>query len=144
MAVCNYLCRYVILEHRWNGVHYDFMVEAEPGGLLRTWALEEEPCFGQAIRAQALPDHRRIYLDYEGEISQGRGTVRKWDEGVCSIELWQVDRVRFTLKGRQLMGPAEFARSVLRGEGSNSSSGRDSASIAGGASTWVFRFGKLS
>ncbi len=29
--------RFVILEHQWNGVHWDLMLEQ--GGVLRTWAL---------------------------------------------------------------------------------------------------------
>ena len=30
--------RFVVLEHTWNGVHWDFMLEA--GEVLRTWAID--------------------------------------------------------------------------------------------------------
>ena len=31
--------RFVLLEHVWNGVHWDFMLEA--GDVLRTWAIDQ-------------------------------------------------------------------------------------------------------
>ena len=71
--------RYAVIEHHWNGVHWDFLLEAE--GVLLTWALSEEPNSALSISATKLADHRIIYLDYEGEISGGRGHVRRWDGG---------------------------------------------------------------
>jgi hypothetical protein len=53
----------------------------ETGGVLRTWALAAEPCMGREIGAEALPDHRLAYLDYEGEVSGGRGRVFRVDQG---------------------------------------------------------------
>ena len=120
--------RFVVLEHRWNGVHYDFMVETAPGGPLRTWAIAVEPVAGLELPARALDDHRRAYLTYEGEVSGGRGTVRRWDEGTCEVETWAEDRVGLRLEGRQLVGMW---------------SGIASASGAGGGSSWSFRLGKL-
>ncbi len=63
--------RFVLLEHVWNGVHWDFMLEH--GEVLRTWAIDSPIVAGQDLPARALPDHRRIYLEYEGEISGNRG-----------------------------------------------------------------------
>ena len=144
--------RYVILEHRWNGVHFDFMVEnMGPDNLLRTWAIDVEafPKFvpGFILRARALPDHRRAYLDFEGEVSGGRGVVTRWDEGTCEVEHWSDHRVRLILAGRQLEGPVELGVSGGSTGGSEIAAGAcgsDSASTAGGGSTvWFFRFGKL-
>jgi hypothetical protein len=134
------LRRFVILEHQWEGIHWDLMVETDPSGPLRTWAIDSEPVPGRDLPARALADHRREYLTYEGEVSGGRGTVRRWDEGTCSVEVWGPERVRLVLDGNQLDGVAEL-RSV---EGIGP--GIPSASGAGGASgtSWVFCLGKLS
>ena len=135
------LRRFVILEHRWDGVHWDFLVETGPLGPLRAWAIDAEPVTGRDLPARALADHRREYLTYEGEVSGGRGSVRRWDEGTCSVEVWQPDRVRLVLAGHQLEGVAE-----LRSSAGGTWPGMPSASGAGGGSItfWVFRLGKLS
>jgi hypothetical protein len=76
--------RYVILRHETSqGVHLDFMLEAN--GVLKTWSLAEPPRPGVEIECKALPDHRLAYLDYEGPISGGRGTVARWDRGTYVI-----------------------------------------------------------
>ena len=42
--------RFVLLEHRRDGVHYDLMLETEPGGPLRTWAID-----GPVVAGKDLP-----------------------------------------------------------------------------------------
>jgi hypothetical protein len=71
--------RFVILTHDHPFVHWDLMLEA--GGTLRTWRLLAEPAPDRIIGAEPLPDHRLHYLDYEGPVSSGRGTVTRWDAG---------------------------------------------------------------
>ncbi|MBX6312098.1 MAG: hypothetical protein IRY99_04145 [Isosphaeraceae bacterium] len=105
------MARFVILEHRWEGVHWDFMLEA--GEALRTWALEAPIAFGVAIPARALADHRLAYLEYEGEISRGRGTVRRLDRGTYTAEVWTEDLIRVVLQGDQVRGMAELRRSDI-------------------------------
>lgn len=53
----------------------------EWGATLRTWALAREPLSQITIEAEQLSDHRAAYLDYEGPISDDRGTVSRWDAG---------------------------------------------------------------
>ena len=53
----------------------------EQDGVLRTWALAEEPAAQAEIAAEALGDHRLDYLEYEGPVSGDRGSVSRWDEG---------------------------------------------------------------
>ena len=65
--------RFVILEHHWNGVHWDLMLEVDDR--LRTWALDAPIAPGMDVPARRLPDHRAVYLDYEGAISGGRGSA---------------------------------------------------------------------
>ncbi len=143
--------QFVILEHRWNGVHFDFMVES-PGENrpLRTWAIDvesfEQLRSGLTLPARSLPDHRREYLTYEGPISGDRGHVTRCDEGVCEVICWEHQGVSLRVHGRQLDGLVELAESASDGSGTGGNvSGIASASIAGGGSTtcWFFSFGKL-
>jgi len=72
--------RYVILEHdAADGRHWDFMLAG--GEALATWALAERPDAAGPVAARSLADHRVAYLDYEGPISGGRGSVTRWDQG---------------------------------------------------------------
>jgi hypothetical protein len=119
--------RFVLLEHRWDGVHWDLMLE--DGEILRTWAIDAPVVIGKDLPARALPDHRLIYLQYEGPVSRGRGIVRRVDEGTYGRLVWRESLVRIRLEGRQLVGEAE-----LRQAGEKS---------AGEGSSWIFRLGNL-
>jgi hypothetical protein len=99
--------RFVILEHRWRGVHWDLMLETA-GGCLRTWAIDEEIVGGRVVGARRLGDHRVEYLGYEGPISGDRGWVRRVDEGVYESELWEAGRVEVRLCGRVHLGRARL------------------------------------
>jgi hypothetical protein len=81
--------------------------------MLRTWAIDEPFIAGRELKARALPAHRRIYLDYEGEISGDRGCVRRWDWGTCEVLDWGEDLVRLRLLGRQVEGLVEFRCRVI-------------------------------
>jgi hypothetical protein len=75
--------RYVILRH--DGVsepHFDLMIETYPGSMLSTWRLQQWP-ISQRSEVTRLRDHRRLYLDYEGEIGGHRGFVHRIAEGNC-------------------------------------------------------------
>lgn len=96
--------RFVILEHDYPELHWDLMLEA--GEVLHTWRLAQAPeNSAEAIPATALGDHRRLYLDYEGPVSGGRGTVRRWDAGefVAAAET-APDRHAFKLHGARIYG----------------------------------------
>jgi hypothetical protein len=100
--------RYVILRHEMpgsqRGLHWDFMLENGP--LLRTWALDQEPCAGMTIRAEVLADHRAAYLEYEGPISGDRGTVLRWDSGEYEMLEERSERLVVRLRGNRLVGIA--------------------------------------
>jgi hypothetical protein len=118
--------RFVLLEHRWDGLHWDFMLEH--GDVLRTWAIDAPVVPDADLPARALPDHRRIYLEYQGEISGNRGVVRRVAEGFYTAEVWEEGRVRVRLHGTQLVGDVEI-RQVVPG--------------SDGEMTWVFRMGNV-
>jgi hypothetical protein len=67
--------RFVVLEHDHPVLHWDLMLDV--GDVLRTWRLAEAPRPGLQTNCEALPDHRRMYLDYEGPVSGDRGSVRR-------------------------------------------------------------------
>jgi hypothetical protein len=118
--------RFVLLEHEWNGVHWDFMLEH--GDVLRTWAIDVPIVAGREIPARALPDHRLLYLDYEGEISANRGHVTRRDAGTYEVLEWSNDRVRVKLAGSQLAGEVELW---------------ETGSVSGSAAAWNFRMGNF-
>ena len=102
------MSRFVLLEHQWNGTHYDFMLEID--GTLRTWSLVAPISPGVDVAARALPEHRPAYLDYEGPISGDRGRVRRLDRGTYVTRTWEIDRIEVELKGDQLNGTLRLAR----------------------------------
>src|SRR5947208_419106 len=71
--------RYVILEHDYPTLHWDFLLEA--GAVLRAWRLAAPPQPDRAVPAEPSFDHRLVYLEYEGPVSGDRGCVRRWDSG---------------------------------------------------------------
>jgi len=77
--------RFVVLFHDGTGdPHFDLMLETSPGSRLATWRSPAWPITGPTTLEQ-LADHRREYLEYEGPISGGRGSVRRIESGTFSI-----------------------------------------------------------
>lgn len=107
------MARFVILEHDYPHLHWDFMLEAGP--VLKTWRLDRMPTEkNEEIRAEVLGDHRLAYLEYEGPLSGDRGQVMRRDQGTYEIELGSLteDYVVVRLLGAKLQG-----RATLRREG---------------------------
>jgi hypothetical protein len=100
--------RYVILEHDHPVLHWDLMLEA--GDVLRTWRLAAAPQPGRPVAAEPIGDHRPIYLEYQGQVSGNRGTVRRWDRGEYRPALEEATRadgaVVLILTGEKLRGTA--------------------------------------
>lgn len=100
--------RFVVLLHSLSdGTHHDLMIDQ--GAALATWQIPAplppfERCI-DACRAIRLPDHRRVYLAYEGPVSGGRGEVRQVDAGSCcvwnmSLSSWRIEFHGLMLRGR--------------------------------------------
>lgn len=105
--------RFVILEHDHPHLHWDLLLEVGP--VLRAWRLDEPPQARRLIPSEAIPDHRMMYLDYEGPVSAGRGTVRRWDAGQFQEESQEPDRVVLRLDGTRCRGRAVLSRSAEQG-----------------------------
>jgi hypothetical protein len=93
--------RYVILHHTGHPSkedHYDLMLERERA--LKTWVLPS-PRLDKAEAIQSF-DHRPAYLDYQGEVSGGRGTVRRVESGSFEVLIWDSKQIRIRLGSGEL------------------------------------------
>lgn len=97
---------FAILIHDHPFLHWDLLLEQ--GDILRAWRLLREPDSGGDIPAEALPDHRRIYLEYEGPVSGDRGTVTQWDAGTFEPLFESADCLQVRLDGRNLQAIVEL------------------------------------
>jgi hypothetical protein len=100
--------RYVILEHDHPFLHWDLMLES--GEVLRSWRLAAPPQPAKWVTATATPDHRRLYLDYEGPVSGNRGRVLRWDHGTFTWQKTDNDHLAVRLDGVRLRGTAVLQR----------------------------------
>jgi hypothetical protein len=76
----------VLWHHQVAEPHFDLMVETQPGSDLATWRSPVWP-ISERTAVVRLKDHRRVYLEYDGEISEGRGRVDRVGDGTCQIEI---------------------------------------------------------
>ena len=106
------LRRFVILEHDHPFLHWDLLLEDGP--VLKSWRLLHPVATGQWIPAEVLPDHRPVYLDFEGPVSGSRGTVKQITSGrFTEVQHTDVDQARksFRFFDSHLVRSAEY-RSV--------------------------------
>lgn len=79
--------RYVVLQHSdVSEPHFDLMFETLPGSTLATWRSESWP-IEQRTPLKRLRDHRRLYLEYEGQLTGQRGEVYRMAEGNCELDI---------------------------------------------------------
>lgn len=72
--------------------HHDFMVQLNgPGSPLQTWRVADRIHelvigeYGASFWAEPLGDHREAYLSFEGDLSEGRGAVKRIAEGLVHL-----------------------------------------------------------
>ncbi|QDU48677.1 DNA polymerase ligase N-terminal domain-containing protein [Gimesia panareensis] len=101
--------QYVILRHDHPELHWDLMLEE--GDVLKTWRLPQPPEIDPAsdessldLTAEELPDHRLVYLEYEGPVSGDRGEVTRWDRGTFTLLERSEDQLVALLTGEELAG----------------------------------------
>jgi hypothetical protein len=104
--------RFALLEHDYPTLHWDFLLEQ--GDVLLTWRLSAPLQSGAVLDALKAFDHRRLYLDYEGPVSGGRGQVTRWDGGTFDWEVRQPGCMAVRLCGARLRGV--FRLELLEGE----------------------------
>jgi len=75
--------RYAVLRHEdIPEPHYDLLIEISRQAPLLTFRCDDWPPVAPPLRQG---DHRRIYLTYEGPISDNRGSVRRIAQGTIVI-----------------------------------------------------------
>ncbi|VAX40121.1 hypothetical protein MNBD_PLANCTO03-1521 [hydrothermal vent metagenome] len=128
------MCRTVVLRHELpdGSHHFDWLFEPEEtdpadpeARVLLTWRLPTPPpppheAGSSTLAAIRLPLHRLLYLDYQGPIEGGRGSVQQVASGQAEI---LADT------------PARFAARVSLGTQHFCVEGEPTAPPA-----WVFRF----
>ena len=104
------MSRFVILIHDHPFLHWDLLLEN--GDSCRTWRLLTDPGLASNdIRAEALPNHRLLYLEYEGPVSCQRGSVVQWDSGRCEWRTNLPEACEVRLEGRHWRGVLRIERS---------------------------------
>ncbi len=101
------MSRFVLLEHDHPYLHWDLMLQEED--VLWTWRLDAPPA-SEPVRAVRVPDHRLPYLDYEGQVSGNRGTVRRLDRGELIWRRLEEGLVKVILKGERFHGNLQLCR----------------------------------
>jgi len=109
------MARFVIQEHHARRLHYDLRLERD--GVLVSWAVPKTPPRRPGLRRLAIrvEDHPIGYIDFEGEIEEGRygaGTVTIWDSGTYEAESWKEKKIVFHLHGNKLHGRYTFVKMV--------------------------------
>lgn len=106
--------RFAILIHDHPFLHWDLLVERE--GVLQSWRLLESPerwllaASPAVLNAEAIPDHRLAYLDFEGPVSRERGSVRRWDGGQVERLEESSEVIRLKFSGEWLHGELRLQR----------------------------------
>ena len=100
--------RFAVLRHDHPALHWDFLLERD--GVLLAWRLSAPPSPGAAVDAEPSFDHRLVYLDYEGPVAGGRGSVTRWDGGTFDWEARDEGRVVVRLAGSRLRGAFRLER----------------------------------
>ncbi len=83
--------RTVLLRHVLpdGSEHFDWLTQPAPDAPLVAFRVVERIDLPEctAFTAQRIPDHRAVYLEYEGEISGGRGRVTRVAAGTATLDL---------------------------------------------------------
>lgn len=100
--------RYVVLHH--SGIespHFDLLFELDVGDEKLTSLRCPRWPVGVGDRLEESDPHRRAYLNYEGQVSNDRGSVKRVDEG--TIDWRMIHNDPFTLGLRlQSIRPIEI------------------------------------
>ena len=94
--------RFALLQHDHPIGHWDVLLE--DNDKLLAWRLERKPTPGHLINTMKLPDHRLVYLDYEGPVSQNRGNVFREDRGEYQLLESGLGEIRLNIRGAWLTG----------------------------------------
>ena len=98
----------------YKSPHYDLMLNY--GDALATWQLEiplSEMVEKQTILVRKIADHRLFYLTYEGEISRGRGKIKRIDFGYYEPLISEEFYWDFILRGQKYINHYQLRKIKL-------------------------------
>lgn len=103
---------FAILEHaQREGSHWDILLELPQRKFLATWRVDLPPndwLNSQFFQARSLPDHRPIYLDYQGPLTNNRGWVTRCDRGLITLLEDSSDGLAVELHGEKISCSLHF------------------------------------
>ncbi len=110
------LRKFVLLRHELDEdqparSHWDLMIES--GSMLWTWRLERLPHDNDQVLAEAIADHRPVYLEFEGTLSDRRGHIQRIDAGEFRPSQWSDRRIVGRIHGNVLHGDLYLSRRGL-------------------------------
>lgn len=105
------MVKYVIQKHshRDNPVHWDLMIQS--GDKLLTWRIDLSPSELRedvAVKAVVIADHELRFLDYQGAVNNGLGSVEIADKGECKILRQDQSQIEVMFSGKVLSGKHIF------------------------------------
>ena len=97
---------FVLLEHTTrDSVHWDFIIEVPGRELLPTWRLLQNPLtISGDVPAEPIADHPPHFLEYEGPLREGRGSVRRLDRGAATVRDFDSRNLRAELDSDHVRG----------------------------------------
>lgn len=111
------VARWVVLRHDepGGGFHFDWLLERPwgVGGGLVSFRVGVSPVTAGEFSATRMADHRNVYLEYEGEVSGGRGWVTRVAWGNVGAMREDADRVEIALGA----GMGEYRCERVGGDG---------------------------
>ena len=94
---------YVVLHH--TGIaepHFDLMVDVPGRAKLVTWRIKTPPAEWSRAATfvpERIQDHRRVYLTFEGPLSENRGTVARVAAGTAIVSAQTRAALEMRLEG---------------------------------------------
>jgi hypothetical protein len=100
-------CRFSIAKHEMPAnssrhSHFDLFLESQ--GTLLTWELSSLPTTPKKQLVRRLANHRLVYLDFQGPLSDDRGTVKLVDSGSLKWMTLESERLIAHIKGQTADG----------------------------------------
>ena len=103
--------RFVIHDHITENRHFDLMIETGDD-LLLTWRIMPSDLdillMSNEIQAVRIQDHEKYFLDYEGSLSTGNGSIVLFDQGNCKILKRRNNTLNVLLSGQVFIGSIQL------------------------------------
>ncbi|MEZ6191281.1 MAG: hypothetical protein R3C45_08320 [Phycisphaerales bacterium] len=105
----------LLLHRTTDGSHHDWLVgmpDYRQDPTTRLWAARVAPASRHwrglgRFDLSVIAPHRRAYLEYQGAVSDGRGSVMRIDRGTAVILLWSSMRIVWEVRMRDFTGTIE-------------------------------------